>query len=62
MFKVDLKNLNPGTWFTMEGGGKVCLRLCAGDDYLAIRKACVTNIAWEVDGDSRDAELGRDLA
>lgn len=36
--QIDLEDLNPGTWFDMEGGGRVCLRVCAGDDYRAIRK------------------------
>lgn len=38
---IDLDKLNAGTWFTMEGGGEVCVRVCAGDDYLAIRDQVV---------------------
>ena len=37
----DLGNLNPGTAFTMEGGGVVYLRVCAGDDLREIRKKTV---------------------
>lgn len=37
--RFDLSDLNLGTWFEMEGGGRVCLRVCAGDDLRAIRKA-----------------------
>jgi hypothetical protein len=36
--KFDLTDLNPGTWFTMEDGGRVSLRICAGEDYRGIRK------------------------
>jgi len=39
--RFDLADLNPGTWFEMGGGGRVCLRVCAGDDLRAIRKATV---------------------
>ena len=30
-------DLNPGTWFDMEGGGRLCVRVCAGEDYRNIR-------------------------
>ena len=33
--------LNPGVSFTMEGGGVVWLRVCAGDDLRDIRKKTV---------------------
>ncbi len=33
--------LNPGTPFTMDGGGIVYLRVCAGDDLKDIRKKTV---------------------
>jgi hypothetical protein len=38
----DLDALNPGTWFNYKGSkdAKVCLRVCAGDDYKEIRKTC----------------------
>ncbi len=36
--KFDLDNLNPGVMFETEGGGKVWLRVCAGDDFRKIRK------------------------
>lgn len=36
--QFDLTNLNPGTWFEMEGGGRVCLRICDGDALRSIRK------------------------
>ena len=31
-------DLNPGTWFEMEGGGKVCLRVCNGDTLRELKK------------------------
>jgi len=34
--------LNPGTMFKMEGGGKIWLRVCAGDDLRDIRKQTVS--------------------
>lgn len=34
----NLEDLNPGVLFDMEGGGKVRLRVCAGDDFRNIRK------------------------
>ena len=37
----DLDELNPGTAFDMKGGGKVWLRVCAGDDLRDIRKKTV---------------------
>ena len=40
---IDLDKLNAGTWFPMDGGGEVCVRVCAGDDYQAIRKQAVTS-------------------
>ena len=43
--QVNLENLNPGTWFEMEDGGRICLRVCAGDDYRAIRKAATKKIS-----------------
>ncbi len=38
----NLEELNPGTCFELEGGGKIYLRVCAGDDYRKIRKQSVT--------------------
>ncbi len=39
MATFDLNDLNPGVEFEYEeGGGKVTLRVCAGDDYKEIRK------------------------
>lgn len=40
--QIDLEKLNPGTWFDLPGGGRVCLRICAGDDYRAIADQTVT--------------------
>lgn len=34
--QIDLEKLNPGTWFDLTGGGRICLRVCSGDDYRAI--------------------------
>jgi len=34
--QIDLEKLNSGTWFDLDGGGRICLRVCAGDDYRAI--------------------------
>jgi hypothetical protein len=34
--EIDLEKLNPGTWFDLPGGGRISLRVCAGDDYRAI--------------------------
>ena len=31
-------DLNPGTWFDLEGGGKVCLRVCNGDTLRELKK------------------------
>ena len=39
--QIDLEKLNPGTWFDLDGGGRVCLRTCAGDDYRAIQAQAV---------------------
>jgi hypothetical protein len=39
--QIDLERLNPGTWFDMDGGGRICLRTCAGDDYRAIHDQAV---------------------
>jgi len=39
-FDVD-GELNPGVPFTMEGGGIIYLRVCAGDDLREIRKKSV---------------------
>jgi hypothetical protein len=44
---IDIENLNAGTWFPLEGGGEICLRVCAGDDYQAIRDP-VTKVKTEV--------------
>lgn len=38
---IDIEKLNPGTWFPMEDGGEVCVRVCAGDDAAAIRTQAV---------------------
>lgn len=34
-------DLNPPTLFEFEDGGKVSLRICAGEDYRQIRRQCV---------------------
>ena len=34
----DLDNLNPGTWFDLPGGGKICLRILPLDDAFKISK------------------------
>ena len=40
--KFDLQELNPGTFFDFgEDGGRISLRLCAGDDLRDIQKATV---------------------
>ncbi len=42
MATFDLDDLNPGVEFEYEeGGGKITLRVCAGDDFKAIRKKTV---------------------
>lgn len=33
--------LNPGTWFELDGGGQICVRICAGEDLRAIRRKTV---------------------
>jgi len=38
-----LENLNPGLWFEFENGGRVCLRICAGDDLRVIKKQSTKN-------------------
>ena len=37
----NLKDLNPGTWFDVEGGGRICLRVCGADKLREIRKQTV---------------------
>jgi hypothetical protein len=47
---IDLEKPNSGTWFAMDGGGQVCLRICAGDDYAAIRAQAVkvkSEVVWD---------------
>lgn len=39
--KVSFKNPNPGTWFEMEGGGEVCIRLVNHASLREIRKECI---------------------
>lgn len=56
--KIDLNNLNPGTWFTIEGGGQVCVRVCAGGDYQAIYRQVVT-IRSEIVFDSKTRQAQR---
>lgn len=36
--KFDLEDLNPGTWFDLPNRGRICIRLCAGDDLKRIQK------------------------
>jgi len=37
--KIDLENINPGTWFDFsDGEGRICLRICAIEDLELIRK------------------------
>lgn len=52
MPKFNLSDLNPGTWMDLSIGGRVCLRVCAGDDLRAIRKECVKRKV-EYRGDKR---------
>lgn len=40
VFDID-GDLNPGTWFTLDGGGKICLRTCNGDTLREFRKKTV---------------------
>ncbi len=49
-------DLNPGTAFTMDGGGIVYLRVCAGDDLRDIRKRTVKK---KVDHKKVDGNLQR---
>ena len=37
VFDID-GEMNPGTWFDMEGGGRLCLRVCNGEAMQKIRK------------------------
>lgn len=37
----NLNELNPGTWFDIDGGGKICLRVCGSDKLREIRKQTV---------------------
>ena len=58
---IDLDNLNAGTWFPLDGGGQVCIRVCAGDEYQAIRKQAVTSKREiYVDPKSRQAQIVRE--
>jgi hypothetical protein len=36
--KFDLENLNPGTWFDFEDGGRICLRSLSTEEATAISK------------------------
>lgn len=66
MTVFNLDNLNPGKWYEMEGGGEICLRVCAGDDYKAIRKQTVrrkvewkmgTRVEYDITDDEKQSEL-----
>lgn len=35
------KNLNPGVWFDLKDGARVCVRTCAGDDLRSIEAKTV---------------------
>jgi len=37
----NMVELNPGTWFDVEGGGRICLRICGSDKLREIRKQTV---------------------
>ena len=39
--QFDMNCLNAGSWFELEGGGQVCLRVCDGDALRDIRKRTV---------------------
>jgi hypothetical protein len=39
--KLDLENLNPGAWFDLPGGGRICLRVLSIDEANSIEKATV---------------------
>lgn len=41
--KFDLENLNPGTWFDLEGGGRICLRSLSTEEAIAISKKTTKN-------------------
>lgn len=36
--KFDFGNLNPGTWFDLDGGGRICLRSLSTEEAIAISK------------------------
>lgn len=36
--KFDLENLNPGTWFDFEDGGRICIRSLSTEEATAISK------------------------
>lgn len=36
--KFDLENLNPGTWFDFEDGGRICLRSLSTEEAMSITK------------------------
>ena len=36
--KFDLDNLNPGTWFDLDGGGRICLHSLSTEEAIAISK------------------------
>ena len=44
--KFDLENLNPGTWFDFEDGGRICLHSLSIEEATAISKK-TTNIRVE---------------
>ena len=37
----NMAELNPGTWFDVEGGGRISLRICGSDKLREIRKLTV---------------------
>jgi len=65
--KLNLKELNPGAWFTFpKGSGKVKLRICSPGELIKIRKQTVGDGVEYVDGkrfeyQNTDSDLEREL-
>ncbi len=43
--KLDLENLNPGTWFDLPDGGRICLRTLSQEEAAEIDRATVKKSA-----------------
>ncbi len=48
--KLNMKELNPGTWFDLDDGARICLRLCNEKDMAAIRAKTVKEDAEYING------------